>query len=196
MAHYGDEILTGTLNGLKVFSRVSRQFRLEEAGKNIVVAKYDGDIFIAHMRKELVTVLQYSNTATDQLFSFPREENFSNFLSAHTVYLSVINWDKKQLEIYNRKTGILTAVKLSAETDRAYNNCFASDGGLFVVSQYATNYQLTKYTIENKSTKASLTKQWSVDVDEFVHAVGESENGLIFLCGKESKKIHVYDSTG
>ena len=196
VAHYGDEILIGTTGGLKVFSRVSQQFKLEEAGKNVSVAQHDGDIFIAHKQKELVTVLQYSNTATDRLLSFPRETNIVNLLSAHTIYLSVINYDKKQLEIYNRKTGILTGVKLSADTDHIYNNCFASDGGLLVVSQNATKHQLTKYTIENKSDKASITKQWSVDADEFVHAVGESENGLIFLCGKESKKIHVYDSKG
>ena len=145
------------------------------------------------MQEKLVTVLQYSNTATDKLFSFSREENIANFLSAHTVYLSVINDRKNQLEIYNRKTGILTGVKLSADT--VYNNCFTSDGGLLVVS-YTANFQLTKYTIETKSDKASLTEQWHVDVDECCYGIGESENGLIFLCGTTSKKIYVYDSAG
>ena len=195
VAHHGDDILVGTNGGLKVFSRVSKHIRLEETGKNIEVAQHDGDIFIAHMQEGLVKVLQYSNTATDQLFSFPRETKFVNFLSANALYLSVINFDKRQLEIYNRKTGILTGVKLSADTDKLYNSCFVSDGGLLVVS-HTTKHQLTKYTIDNKSDKASITKQWSVDADEFVHAVGESENGLIFLCGTKSKKIHVYDSAG
>ena len=195
VAHYGDDILVGTPGGLNFFRRVSNQFKLEEVGKDIVIAQHDGDIFIAHMQKELVTVLQYSNTATDQLFSFPRESNGANFLSAHTIYLSVINCDKKQLEIYNRKTRILTGVKLPGRT-KLYNNCFTSDGDLLVVSECAPDFQLTKYTIQNKSDKASITKQWSVDADEFVHAVGESENELIFLCGTKSKKIYVYDSAG
>ena len=150
---------------------------------------------MAHMQKELVNVLQYSNTATDQLFSFSRETNIANFLAAHTIYLSVINYDKTQLEIYNRKTGILTGVKLSANTDKLYNNCFTSDGGLLVVS-YTTKHKLTKYTIENKIDKASLTEQWSVETGEPCYGLAESENGLIFLCGMQSKKIYVYDSAG
>ena len=195
VAHYGDYILIGTNGGLKVFSRDSKQFKLEEAGKNIIVAQHEGDIFIAHMQKESVNVSQYTNTATDQLFSFSRETNIVNFLSANTVNLSVTDYDKRQLKIYNRKTGILTGVKLSADTDKLYNNCFASDGGLLVVS-HTSNYQLTKYTIDNKSEKASLTKQWSADVGEHCYGIGESENGLIFLCGTESKKVYVYDSAG
>ena len=195
VAHYGDDILIGTPHGLKVFSRVSKQFKLEEAGKIVEVAQHDGDIFIAHMQKELVTVLQYSNTATDQLFSFPRESNGANFLSAHTIYLSVINCDKKQLEIYNRKTRILTGVKLPGRT-KLYNNCFTTDGGLLVVSECAPDFQLTKYKIDNKSDKVSTTKQWSVDVDEGVYGIAEAENGLIFLCGTQSKKLYVYDSAG
>ena len=197
VAHYGDDMLIGTPNGLKVFSRVGKKLKLEEAGKNVEVAQDDGDIFLAHMQKELVTVLQYSNTAINQLFSFKRESNGANFLSAHTIYLSVINDDKKQLQIYNRKNGILTGVKLFADSERVYNNCFASDGGLLVVSHSpSSTYQLTKYTIESKSDELAITKQWSVDVGEHCYGIGESENGLIFLCGTESKKVHVYDSTG
>ena len=195
VAHYGDDILVGTPDGLKVFSRVSKQFKLKEAGKSVEVAQHEGDIFMAHMQDSLVTVLQYSNTATDRLFSFPRETRVVNFLAAHTIHLSVINCDKRQLEIYNRKTGILTGVKLSADTDKLYNNCFTSDGGLLVES-YTTEHQLTKYTIENKSDKASLTKEWSLDVGEFAYGIAEAENGLIFLCGMKSKKIYVYDSAG
>ena len=191
VAHYGDDILVGTPGGLNFFRRVSNQFKLEEVGKDIVIAQHDGDIFIAHMQKELVTVLQYSNTAIDQLFSFPRESK-----GAHTIYLSVINCDKRQLEIYNRKTAIRTGVKLSADTDDMFNNCFASDGGLLVVSECAPDFQLTKYTIDNKSDKVSINKQWSVDVDGGVYGIAEAENGLIFLCGTKSKKIYVYDSAG
>ena len=164
-------------------------------GKKVVVAQHNGDIFMAHLQKESVNVLQYSNTATDQLFSFPRETNNANFLSAHTIFVSVINCDKKQLEIYNQKSGILTGVKLFADTDKVYNNCFTSDGGLLVVS-LTTKHQLTRYTVDNRSDKASLTKQWSVDVGEWAFGIAESENGLIFLCGTKSKKINVYDSAG
>ena len=194
VAHHGDDILLGTAGGLKVFNRINKQLKLEV--KVIYqVAQHKADIFLVHVKADSVSVLCYK-FFNDYLFSFPRQSNIINHLSATSVYVAVVDYDQSLVKLYSRQSKVVTDIKLP-RIKLYFNICFTFDGSLLVTGYDDSNeYRLWKYRIQPGPDKPTCTELWSVKEAEQCTGVFELESGLIFLCGHKNRKIHMYDSEG
>ena len=218
VTHHEDNILLGCDYGLYKYDRKSKEIKHLKSGY-IEVAQYNGDIFISHRKSGFVSVMKYSETATDHLFSFTTPSKWAHFLSVSDSYVAIIDHGNEQIKLYNRHTRHVTDIKLQ-NTIRIYKLRFTSDGSILVTSckeghnsvtdndseddsdddsdSDDSHFLLTKYRVEPESASggAALTQLWSVEEDDEVCGVAESENGLIFLCGIENKTVYIYSGEG
>ena len=220
VTHHEDGILLGCQTGLKMFNRKTKEIKLLKKGF-FNVAQNNGDIFIAQTRSYSVSVMKYSETTTDQLFSFTSRSCNASPLSVSESYVAIIDLCDMQIKLYNRHTRHVSNIALP-NTIFIQNLCFTSDGSLLVTSLteehnsdidndseddsdddnsdvgYDRCCLLTKYRVEPESASggAALTQLWSVKEDRLVCGVAESENGLIFLCGIENKTVYIYSGEG
>ena len=218
VTHHEDNILVGCSSGLKKYDRKTKEIKRLKSGC-IEVAQNNGDTFISQRKSSFLSVMKYSETATDHLFSFNTQCDFAHFLSVSDSYVAVVDHDNEQIKLYNRHTRHVTDITLP-NTIPIFNMCFTSDGSLLVTSwkkghdsvtdngseddsdDYSDSddhrYLLTKYRVEPESASggAALTQLWSVAEDDAVCGVAESENGLIFLCGVDNKTIYIYSGEG
>lgn len=196
VAHQGDNILIGTPNGLKVFNKMNKEVYLDEEGRNNAVAQFEGETFFTEGTERSVSVLHYSESTKDYLFSFPRQSTFVNRLSASAVYIAVVDYDQCRIKLYNRQSRFVSDTELPM-LKLCKNLCFTSDGSLLVTGHDANNeWRLNKYRILPGADKPVFKELWSVKEKAYCCGLAETENGLIFLCGMGNKKIHVYDSEG
>ena len=133
VTHHEDNILLGCRKGLKKYDRNTEEMRLLKSGI-VKVAQYNGDIFISHRKSGFVSVMKYSETATDHLFSFTTHSMLPYFLSISDPYVAIIDHDNEQIKLYNRHTRHVTDITLP-NTSHIWNLCFTSDGSLLVTSR-------------------------------------------------------------
>jgi hypothetical protein len=191
VAHQGDEILVGTAGGLKVFNQINKQLKLEVKGK-YQVAQHMADIFLVHKKADSVSVLCYNKFSTDYLFSFPRQSNTINHISATSVYVAVVDYDQGLVKFYSRQSKVVTDIKLP-RIKFVFNICFTFDGSLLVTGQDDSNeFRLRKYRIQPGPDKPTCTELWSVkEAEQCTGCFKVRERTDISLWYPEQEDSHV-----
>ena len=142
VTHHEDNILLGCRKGLKKYDRNTEEMRLLKSGI-VKVAQYNGDIFISHRKSGFVSVMKYSETATDHLFSFTTHSMLPYFLSISDPYVAIIDHDNEQIKLYNRHTRHVTDITLP-NTSHINGTCASHQMAAYLLHHGEKNTTLTQ----------------------------------------------------
>ena len=162
-----------------------------------VVTEYRGEAFFSSMPRteEIVKVYKYDiNTKmSEMLFSYQQKSDLPSLFSVSAQYIAVTDKDNNRLNLYNRRSEVVTNKKLSG-LKMIYNLLFMPDGCFLV-----TGWDNGKYTI-NKYSRASEEEEpvliWSCDQVPDAVGVAVDERGLIYVSGLENKTIYILSAEG
>ena len=179
-------LLIGCANGVKRMSSDGGDVINMTDHNRTKAAEYDGEIFISTQKDEIIRILKYKPSESEELFRFPAKSNEASYLSVSAKYIAAADRDNKTIQLYNRATKSVKSRRLPGHL-HPFNLHFLADGNLLVLG---AGGKLIKYRILEEEDK-QLEIVWTCEGLDFPMGVSSGEIGMIYVGGAENKTIYI-----